>query len=83
MLRQDVVQAVADGQFHVYAVDTVDDALELLTGVAAGAPDATGGWPSGTVNGRVARRMQQLTALRSSYAAAAKRKHGAREKLRE
>ena len=83
MLRHDVVQAVADGKFHVYAVDTVDDALELLTGVAAGAPDATGSWPPGSVNGRVARRMQQLTALRSTYAAAAKRKRGVSEKTRE
>ncbi len=68
MLRSDVVQAVADGKFHVYAVATVDEAVELLTGVAAGEADAVGNWPAESVNGRVAHRLQQFSALRAAFA---------------
>jgi lon-related putative ATP-dependent protease len=51
MLRQDVVDAVAEERFHIYPVSTIDEGIELLTGVAAGAPDADGEFPDGTVNG--------------------------------
>ncbi|MGB5540262.1 MAG: ATP-binding protein [Gammaproteobacteria bacterium] len=53
MLREDVRQAVTAGQFAVYAVDTVDDGIELLTGVPAGARDGTGSFPEGSINRRV------------------------------
>jgi predicted ATP-dependent protease len=42
VLRHDVIQAVAEGQFHIWAVDTIDEGLELLTGMPAGAPDVEG-----------------------------------------
>ena len=50
MLREDILAAVDDGKFHVYAVDTVDDGIEILTGVPAGKPDKNGNFPKGTVN---------------------------------
>jgi predicted ATP-dependent protease len=53
MLRSDVVDAVAAGQFTVDAVNTVDEALALLTGMPAGARDALGRFPAGSVNARV------------------------------
>ena len=53
MLRDDVVAAVAAGRFRVWAVRTIDEALELLTGVPAGERDAEGLWQADTVNGRV------------------------------
>src|SRR6056297_795459 len=52
MLRRDVREAVEAGRFHVYAVDTVDEAIELLTGESAGVADPDGKYPAGTVNGR-------------------------------
>ncbi len=64
MLRQDVVDAVAAGRFHVYAIETVDDAIALLTGRAAGAPDAAGDYPPETVNCRVAARINELFEIR-------------------
>jgi predicted ATP-dependent protease len=67
MLRQDVVDAAAAGTFHIYPVDTVDDALELLTGIAVGAPDAEGVLPEGSVNQRVAQRLQHLAELRRKF----------------
>lgn len=53
MLRDDVVAAVREGRFHLYAAPHVDDGLALLTGFAAGAYRAAGGYPDKTVNGRV------------------------------
>ena len=52
MLRRDVVEAAAQGRFHVYPVETIDQGIELLTGVPAGEPEAGGNFPAGSVNGR-------------------------------
>ncbi|HEX9187050.1 MAG TPA: AAA family ATPase, partial [Vicinamibacteria bacterium] len=53
MLRADVVEAAERGLFHVWPVETVDEAVELLTGVPAGEKGADGRYPEGTVNRRV------------------------------
>lgn len=53
MLRHDVVEAVEAGQFQVYPVDHIDQALSLLTGLAAGSKDAGGEFPDGSVNRKV------------------------------
>jgi ATP-dependent Lon protease len=55
MLRHDVVDAVRGGRFHVYAIDSVDQGIELLTGVPAGKPSRSGRYPAGTVHARVDR----------------------------
>lgn len=60
VLRPDVVQAVREGKFHVYAVSTVDEGIALLTGVPAGEPDAAGNYPEGTVNYRVQKRLLEM-----------------------
>jgi predicted ATP-dependent protease len=49
MLRSDVVDAIAAGRFHVYVVATVEEGIELLTGVPAGTADADGHYPESTV----------------------------------
>lgn len=53
MLDRRVVQAVNQGLFAVYTVETVDDCLELLTGLGAGLPDANGLFPPDSFNGKV------------------------------
>ena len=50
MLREDVVEAVKNGQFAIYAVDTIDEGIEILTGVKAGERGPDGRFPAGTVN---------------------------------
>jgi len=60
MLRADVVEAVRQGQFRVYAVDDVDQGIELLTGVPAGVRGPDGQFPVGSVNARVDARLRQL-----------------------
>jgi ATP-dependent Lon protease len=53
MLRQDVVEAVVSGQFHLYAVATIDAGLPILLGVPAGSYQPGQGYPADSVNGRV------------------------------
>jgi predicted ATP-dependent protease len=60
MLRRDVVGAVAEGRFHVHAVETVDEGMELLTGLPAGARDEQGNYPAKSVNGKVEERLREL-----------------------
>jgi lon-related putative ATP-dependent protease len=69
MLRQDVVAAVATGQFHVYAVETIDQGIELLTGIAAGERDHIGEFPAGSVNQRVEARLVALAEKRLAFGA--------------
>jgi predicted ATP-dependent protease len=57
MLRHDVVAAVAGGKFSIYAVATIDEGLAILTGVPAGARDALGRFPAGTLNERIETRL--------------------------
>ena len=60
MLRQDVVEAVANGQFVVYPVAHIDQGIEILTGVSAGEPDDEGQYPPDSINGRVSQRLKTL-----------------------
>jgi predicted ATP-dependent protease len=77
MLRRDVVEAAAAGRFHIYAVATVDEALELLTGIQVGTPNAEGKLPEGSLNQRVAQRVEHLAELRRKYAKKAESTPGA------
>ena len=49
-LSNEVVDAVKNGLFHIYAISTIDEGIELLTGVPAGKKDASGNFPAGTIN---------------------------------
>ncbi len=60
MLRQDVVEAVAAGDFHVYPVAHVDQGIEILTGISAGERAENGEFPEDSVNGRVERRLVEM-----------------------
>jgi lon-related putative ATP-dependent protease len=60
MLMEEVVEAVAAGRFHVYAVSTVDEALELLTGRPAGERQSDGSYPEGSVNAAVLMRLREM-----------------------
>jgi predicted ATP-dependent protease len=80
MLREDVVAAVRAGQFQVYAVKDVDQAIELLTGVPAGEPDAEGRVPAGSINDRVATQMMELSLMRKAYGSAAQKTRAVRKK---
>jgi lon-related putative ATP-dependent protease len=69
MLRQEVVDAVAAGRFAVHAVENVDQALEILSGLPAGARDALGRFPAGSVNARVEQRLAAFADRVRAFAA--------------
>jgi predicted ATP-dependent protease len=60
MLRKELVEAAASGQFHIYAVSTVDEGIEILTGYPAGARDGNGLYKEGTINYLVEQRLKQF-----------------------
>jgi hypothetical protein len=72
MLRADVVEAVREGRFAVYAVSHVDEGIEILTGIAADNRDGSGEFPAGSINARVEGRLigfsERLRALRAKEA---------------
>ena len=69
MLRDDVIEAVGRGQFHIYPVKTIDEGISLLTGINAGKRDAKGRYKKGTVNDLVERRLIGYAEARRQFAA--------------
>jgi len=59
MLRKDLIEAVAAGKFRIYAVSTVDEGIEILTGHPAGERDPRGGFKEGTINYLVEQRLKE------------------------
>ncbi len=60
MLRKDVVEAVRKKKFHVYAVKTIDEGIEILTGKKAGEIRPDGTYPKGTINALVNEKLKEL-----------------------
>lgn len=67
MLQHEVIEAAEKGLFNIYAVRHVEEAMELLTGLPAGTPDAHGIYPEGTVNHQIQLRLAEWIALRQHY----------------
>ncbi len=70
MLRADIVQACRDDKFQVYAATSVDEAIELLTGTAAGVADSGGAYPEASLNQRVEQRLVKLADQVRAFSAA-------------
>jgi lon-related putative ATP-dependent protease len=68
MLRQDVVAAAAEEQFRIFLIESVDQGLSLLTGLPAGEPDTEGNYPAGTLNCRIAARLDAFAAKTAELA---------------
>ena len=67
MLRPRVVEAVATGRFHIYAIDSIDQGVSLLTGMEAGTQDADGSYAEGTLNRRVFDRLASFALARRQF----------------
>jgi lon-related putative ATP-dependent protease len=72
MLREDVVEAVKNGQFAIYAVSTVDEGIEILTGVKAGERGADDRFPAGSLNRLVEDKLKSFAERGRSFAKAAR-----------
>jgi predicted ATP-dependent protease len=60
MLKEEIVEAVKEGKFHVYSVKTVDEGIEILTGVKAGERQKDGTFEEATVNYSVDKRLRGM-----------------------
>lgn len=78
MLRRDVVEAVEQGKFHIYAVGAIDEGIEILTGVPGGQRDKKGHYPASSVNGLVEKQLREYAERLKRVGAPAARK-GAEE----
>jgi len=60
MLREEVVEAVRQGQFHIYSASTIDEGIEILTGVKAGSLQPDGSFEDGSVNQLVSKQLKDM-----------------------
>lgn len=67
MLREDIVEAVKEGKFHIYPVSTIDHGIEVLTGIEAGKPDANGVYPERTINYIVNKNLKEMADRLKQY----------------
>jgi len=68
MLKEEVVEAVRKGSFHIWAVQTIDEGIEVLTGTEAGQVQEDGSFPDGTVNRLVDERLKALAERMKEFA---------------
>ena len=61
VLRQDVIDAIKARRFHIWAIKTIKDGIEVLTGMEAGERDGTGKYPNETLYRRVDERLEKLS----------------------
>lgn len=69
MLRKDIVENAAAGKFHIYPVQTIDQGMEILTGVPAGEKIKAGTYPQGTVNYLVDQKLLDLAKKMKAFEA--------------
>jgi hypothetical protein len=60
MLRDEVIDSVKNGKFHIWAVNTIDEGIEVLTGIEAGTRKDGGGYPEGTINYLVDKNLREM-----------------------
>ncbi len=60
MLKEEIVEAAKEGKFHIYPIKTIDEGMEILTGVKAGNRQKDGTLEDGTVNYKVDKRLRQM-----------------------
>ena len=67
MLKSEVINAVKNQQFQIWSVTSIDQGIEILTGIPAGERQEDGSWPDGSVNERVDRRLREMTEIVRSF----------------
>ncbi len=69
MLKEDVVDAVREGKFHLYSVKTIDEGIEVLTGMKAGERKKDGKYEEGTVNFKVNEKLEYMAGKLKEFSA--------------
>lgn len=73
MLHEEIVESVRKGQFHIYAVRTVDEGMEVLTGVRVGKRRKDGTYPKGTIHHSVDKKLNEMAERLKNFYAGEKR----------
>ena len=68
MLHGDVRDAVSQGKFHIYAVERIDEVMQLLSGMPAGEPDEDGNYPEDSYNALIQQRIADLQSQQAKFA---------------
>ncbi len=63
VLKDEVIEAVKNGMFHIYPVSTIDEGIEILLGTEAGVKDENGEYPPESVHGRVMAKLKEFNEL--------------------
>ena len=66
-LSEEVIEAVKEGNFHIYPISTIDEGIEILTGVKAGQKDENGNYEEGTINYLVSEKLKQYALKSKDY----------------
>jgi len=69
MLRKDVVKAVEDGKFNIWAVTTIDEGIETLTGKIAGKRNKSGRYPEGTIHFLANKKLEEFAGRLKEFGA--------------
>jgi hypothetical protein len=67
MLRESIVEAVRQGQFSIHSVTTIDEGIEILTGIPAGQREKDGKFPKDSINGLVEARLRSFAMARHDF----------------
>ncbi len=67
MLKEEVVQSVKEGTFHIYAIETIDEGMELLTGMEMGERNEDGEYPEETVNFKVESKLKKFASIQQTF----------------
>ena len=67
MLDKEVVSACREGRFHIFSVGTIDEGMQILTGMPAGARSTDGTFPEGSINRKVEDRLVEFAETRRHF----------------
>lgn len=76
MLKREVLEAVEAGTFAIYAVKTIDEGIEILSGTPAGAADENGNFPEDSINGLVTKRLNDFAETSRNFAKNSEKRSG-------
>jgi predicted ATP-dependent protease len=69
MLKEEVVEAIKEGRFHIWPAKTIDQGIEILTGVEAGEMQSDGSYPEGSIHQIVKDRLDEMAELIKEFKA--------------
>jgi predicted ATP-dependent protease len=67
MLGQEVVSAVTEGNFQIFPIETIEDGIEVLSGIPAGAKDDEGNYPEGSIGQLIVDRLEKMAEIQRFY----------------